>query len=522
MLNNFRPYSLGGHTDSIVGCFFEQNSLHINTVSKNGQLCIWECSLTSDDLTLMDENFDQPKIKKIKEEEDSEDDLDNEKAVEKTDGINNFDEQTAEFIENENEEKRDSQGKKIVETKPHPFSYKKLARHYLGNEARKEDRTAVLTAATYHKKSKLLITAYSSGAFYLHELPEANMIHSLSISDYSIESACFNVTGDWIALAATGLGQLLVWEWQSEQYVMKQQGHASEMSCIAYSPDGQYIVTGGEDSKVKLWNVNSGFCFVTFSEHTSSVTAVQFSNNKKFLVSASLDGTVRAYDIIRYRNFRTFTSPQPVQFSCVALDHSGEFLAAGGQDIFEIYLWSMKLGRLLEILSGHEGPVISIAFSPVASSSTMVSGSWDKTIKIWNCLESSSDHETIDLLSDAMAVCFNPNGEEIAVATLNGNISTFNVKSSQHIALIEGRNDLGSGVSEADIITAKKNLEGKSFTSITYSADGECLLAAGQSKNVCIYHVKEGILLKKFEITQNHSFDGLDVSIFVNQKTKHK
>ena len=80
---------------------------------------------------------------------------------------------------------------------------------------------------------------------------------------------------------------------------MKQQGHSSEMSCLAYSPDGQYIVTGGEDGKVKLWNVTSGFCFVTFTEHTSSITSVQFSNNKKFLISASLDGTVRAYDITR-------------------------------------------------------------------------------------------------------------------------------------------------------------------------------------------------------------------------------
>lgn len=84
-----------------------------------------------------------------------------------------------------------------------------------------------------------------------------------------------------------------------EQYVMKQQGHASEMSCIAYSSDGQYIVTGGDDSKVKLWNVSNGFCFVTFLEHTSAVTAVEFSNSKKCLISASLDGTVRAYDILR-------------------------------------------------------------------------------------------------------------------------------------------------------------------------------------------------------------------------------
>lgn len=54
------------------------------------------------------------------------------------------------------------------------------------------------------------------------------------------------------------------------------------------------------------------------------------------------------------------------------------------------------------------------------------------------------------------------------------------------------------------------------FTTITYSADGECILAAGKSKNVCIYHVREGILLKKFEITQNRSLDGLNE--FINRR----
>jgi len=38
-----------------------------------------------------------------------------------------------------------------------------------------------------------------------------------------------------------------------------------------------------------------------------------------------------------------------VQFSCLALDASDEFLAAGGQDFFDVYLWSMKLGILLEV-----------------------------------------------------------------------------------------------------------------------------------------------------------------------------
>lgn len=121
------------------------------------------------------------------------------------------------------------------------------------------------------------------------------------------------------------------------------------MNYLAYSPDGQYIITGGDDGKVKLWNTLTGFCTLTFHEHTSSISSVLFSHNRKFVASASLDGTVRAYDLVRYRNFRTLTSPRPVQFSCLAIDASDEFLAAGGQDFFDVYLWSMKLGTLLEV-----------------------------------------------------------------------------------------------------------------------------------------------------------------------------
>ena len=73
-----------------------------------------------------------------------------------------------------------------------------------------------------------------------------------------------------------------------------------------------------------MWLPSMGQCFVTFAAHTAPVTALAFLPHSAALVSASLDGTVRAWDLLRYRNFRTMTSPTPVQFNSLAVDPAGE------------------------------------------------------------------------------------------------------------------------------------------------------------------------------------------------------
>ena len=82
------------------------------------------------------------------------------------------------------------------------------------------------------------------------QLPGFENVHILSMSRQTINAAAFSSRGDWIALGCASLGQLLVWEWRSESYVLKQQGHAYDVSAVAFSPDGSYIATGADDNKV--------------------------------------------------------------------------------------------------------------------------------------------------------------------------------------------------------------------------------------------------------------------------------
>lgn len=62
------------------------------------------------------------------------------------------------------------------------IGYKKLARHYLADEPRKQNKNVRLSAAAYHRDNRMLIVGFNNGSFYLYEMPDVNMIHSLRYS----------------------------------------------------------------------------------------------------------------------------------------------------------------------------------------------------------------------------------------------------------------------------------------------------------------------------------------------------
>ena len=299
---------------------------------------------------------------------------------------------------------------------------------------------------------------------------------------------------------------MLVWEWQSESYILKQQGHFDSINSLCYSPDGQRIITTADDGKIKVWDVNSGFCIVTFTEHSASVTACEFSKRGNVLFTSSLDGSIRAWDLIRYRNFRTFTAPTRLSFSSIAVDPSGEVVAAGSLDSFNIHIWSVQTGQLLDQLSGHEGPVSSLAFA--ANGGALVSGSWDHTVRIWSIFGRTQTSEPLQLQADILSVAFRPDSNQIAVSTLDGQLTFWSVSESSQEGGISGRRDVSGGRKASDRRTAANAAGTKAFNSVVYSADGTCVLAGGNSKYICLYDVATGSLVKKFTVSINLSLEG--------------
>ncbi|KFH41296.1 Periodic tryptophan protein-like protein [Hapsidospora chrysogenum ATCC 11550] len=446
----FQPTVLSGHKQGVVGAWFSQDQETIYTVSKDGAVFMW-------------------KYVKPKNQEDDAMDEDDDEA---------------------------------------DMRWRIVERHYF------MQGSSHVRCAAFHPDSNLLVAGFSDGIFGLYEMPDFNNIHKLSISQNDIDFVTINKSGEWLAFGASKLGQLLVWEWQSESYILKQQGHFDSMNSLVYSPDGRRIITTADDGKIKVWDVESGFCIVTFTEHTSGVTACEFAKKGNVLFTASLDGSIRAWDLIRYRNFRTFTAPTRLSFSCMAVDPSGEVVAAGSLDSFDVHIWSVQTGQLLDQLAGHEGPVSALAFAPDGTS--LISGSWDRTARVWSIFSRTQTSEPLQLQADVLDIAVRPDSLQIAVSTLDGQLTFWSMSEGEQVAGLDGRRDVSGGRKFSDRRTAANTTGTKAFHTIRYSADGSCLLAGGNSKYICLYSVTTMVMLKKFTVSVNLSLSGTQE--FLNSK----
>lgn len=373
-------------------------------------------------------------------------------------------------------------------------------RHFI-----QQAEVATVTCTASNNQSFILF-GFSNGVFALHELPTGQKLQSLSVSKFALESAAITNDGAWLALASPTLGQLVVWEWMSETFVLKQQGHFFNMNALAHSPDGRSVATGADDGKVKVWSASTNTCFVTFTEHTGPISAITFASNSCFL-SSSLDGTVRAFDLIRLRNFRTMTPPEPCQLTCLAVS-GGEVVCAGAMEPPNIFMWSLRTGKLLEVMSGHTGPISSLDFS--STSAMLASCSWDGSIKLWEPFRDTSaptltltSTESNSAPSGQLCVTFRPDGKELCSCGLDGNIVFWNVESGAQTGTIECKRDLG--LRDGKVTSF--------FNSVCYSADGRIVFAGGKSSWVFAYDCERELLLKKYQLAHrvmSHGEEGTE------------
>ena len=165
-------------------------------------------------------------------------------------------------------------------------------------------------------------------------------------------------------------------------------GHEQGITCMAFSPDSRWVVTGSYDRTARLWDLkaaNPTAQPVVLKGHDGDVTAVAFSPDNRWVVTGSVDRTARLWDL---------KAADPAAQPVVLKGHDGEVRALAfspdsrwvvtGSSDSTARLWDLKAADPAAqpiVLKGHKGLVLAVAFSP--DSRWVVTGSSDSTARLW-------------------------------------------------------------------------------------------------------------------------------------------
>ncbi|KAJ3159151.1 WD repeat-containing protein 83 [Geranomyces michiganensis] len=218
--------------------------------------------------------------------------------------------------------------------------------------------------------------------------------------------------------------------------------HSGPVHAVRYNQDGNYILTAGHDRLVRLWNPETGMAIKTYEAHGKAVLALAIpppgADNTRF-ASGSEDRAVLVWDVATGRPIRRFTS--------------------------------------------HTHRVNAVAFNQDAT--VVVSGSYDASVRFWDC-RASNAYRPIQVLEHARdsVEAVQVVQHEILAGSVDGSIRIYDIRAG-------------------DFVTDKV---GQSVTSASFSGDRNCVLVSSLDNTIRLFDKENGELLNsQYRITSTLS-----------------
>jgi WD40 repeat protein len=368
---------------------------------------------------------------------------------------------------------------------------------------------------------------------------------------------CVALSGDGRLLASGSLdGTVKLWEVPIGRLLTTLEGHTGGVNCVALSGNGTLLASGSQDGRVRLWEApsgrlgesvcslwaNQGRLLAMLEGHTGGVLSVALRTDGQLVVSGSLDGTIKLWEVSTERLLATLEGHSGAVWA-VALSGDGQLLASGSEDgIVRLWeapssrpgesvcsLWANQ-GRLLATLQGHTGGVRGVALS--RNGQLVVSSSLDRTIKLWEAPRSRPGESSVAVVAASL-----PAGNDRSLLPLSSSrlLADEGGEQGQLLATLEGHAGAAWGValSEDGRLLASGSYDGTArlweiesgrplatlqgqaslIYGVALSGDGTLLASGSFDGTVRLWEIESGQLLATLERQAHQIFD---VAISVN------
>jgi WD40 repeat protein len=256
-----------------------------------------------------------------------------------------------------------------------------------------------------------------------------------------------------------------VWNTGSHRLAFTLRGQ-SPFYAVAFNQSGSLLAGAEQDGATIVWNMATRReAGILGASGGPSVNAVAFDPHGQIIATAGDGETITLWNTRTLRKIRTFNIGATV--NGIAISPDGTRLAAACSD-HDVRVWNLASGSTTPlVLSGHTGPALAVAFSPV--SPLLASSSDDGTIRLWDSHTGASRGILSASTSPVDALAFNSGGTLLASGGADDAVRLWDVSTLTQVNVLTGPASTVKGVA--------------------FSANGQALASADTSATVGIWDV---------------------------------
>ena len=282
-------------------------------------------------------------------------------------------------------------------------------------------------------------------------------------------------------------------------------GHSGAVYALAVTADGKFLITGGNDKTVRVWEVASGKQLRAFQGHLSAVTAVAVRGDGRQVVSGSLDGAVRVWELNSVDDHRALTDAKASLWAVAVSPDSKRLAAAGADKMIRVY--DPETGKLQATLDAGAA-MTALAFLP--DNNRLVAGGGDRVVKIWDVAGKKVVKELPGHGLAVLAVAVSDDGKLVVSGAADATVRGFDADSGKElwkwaarkavcgVAIRKGNGQLAVGLADGTLAvldvsgaTPKELSSQGAHTAgvacVVYSPDGRRLATVGGDGTVRVW-----------------------------------
>jgi WD40 repeat protein len=249
-------------------------------------------------------------------------------------------------------------------------------------------------------------------------------------------------------------------------------GHQEALRDLAFSPDGDRLVTGSDDYSARIWDLGTAETVAVLSGHTQPVHDVEYSPDGTLIATLAADFTARLWDPESGENVAVLRDRADPRLADAEFSPDGSLLATTGFVHNQVKLWDTETGGLV-----HKLPVKTVdraAFSP--DGAVLLTASQSSPPAVWDVgtgrrLAEFPAGFVDSSYSDAE---YSPNGEYIALA--NGGVGL-----DVNVSLLRNTGELVAGLRH-----------GNSVSDLAFDSRGRLLATASDNSTARVWRVSDG------------------------------